>query len=277
MAFPEHSRGIMATILFHGLLLMYLLMAGFRTQLPLPGERGIPIDFGTAEDGTGLTEPDPVPTSPLPPAATAAPATRPADEMLTQDMEETLALEPKPEIIKAEKPVRKEPEKPEPTPATQPAPKETPSEKPAAPAMPQPEPPKVNQRALFTGNNVTTTTDDQGSTEKLGNQGSPNGTTGAPRGNGGGGNSYDLAGRSLSGALPRPEYVGQSEGTVVIEITVDKEGRVIQAQFRLRGSTTSDESLVAAARTAALQARFDRKPDAPVQNGTITYIFRLQD
>lgn len=275
MAFPEHSRGITATILFHGLLLLYLLTAGFRTQLPLPGERGIPIDFGTTEEGAGLTEPAvQAAGTPAPPAA---PEREQAEEMLAQDTEEAPALQPEPEKVKVEQPVRKEPEKPKPTPAAQPVKTETPPEKPAEQATPQPEPPKVNQRALFTGNNVTSPAEGQGETASAGNQGAPEGSTGSPRGSGGGGNSFDLAGRSLSGALPRPDYVGQNEGTVVIEITVDKDGRVIQAQYRLRGSTTSDEALVAAARNAALQARFDRKPDAPVQAGTITYIFRLQD
>lgn len=257
MPVPEHSRGIAATVVFHGLLLLFLLLAGFRTKLPLPEEEGIPVEFGTPEGGraavTAAPATPPEPAEPVP----AAPAQPAPDRTLTQEVEEAPAVSVRP----AERTERTTPR---------------PEEKPAAETPPQPPAREVNRQALFTGGNVTATAEGQGDGDAEGNRGAPDGNTGAPAG-GGSGNSFNLAGRSLNGALPRPDYVGQNDGTVVIEITVDKEGQVIQAQYRLRGSTTSDETLVAAARAAALRARFDRKPDAPVQIGTITYIFKLQD
>jgi TonB family protein len=85
-----------------------------------------------------------------------------------------------------------------------------------------------------------------------------------------------LDGRSVL-SLPKPEYTNQVEGDVVVEVTVDKDGRVIQATPGYRGSTTLDENLLQLAKKAALIARFDRNPNAPaVQKGTITYKFRLQ-
>jgi len=45
----------------------------------------------------------------------------------------------------------------------------------------------------------------------------------------------------------------------------------------VKGSTTLDANLLAAAKRAALKAKFDKKPDAPAyQKGTITYYFKLQ-
>ncbi len=92
----------------------------------------------------------------------------------------------------------------------------------------------------------------------------------------GGGNSFELTGRTLIGSLPRPNYPGQYEGVVVIEITVDGNGVVTDARYTARGSTTLEERLVSEARAAALKARFSRKPDSPVQKGTIKYTFRLE-
>ena len=62
-----------------------------------------------------------------------------------------------------------------------------------------------------------------------------------------------------------------------MEVTVDRDGKVTNATFSLKGTTVVDEVLINAARRAALAARFDRKPDAPAyQKGTITYEFILE-
>ncbi len=88
--------------------------------------------------------------------------------------------------------------------------------------------------------------------------------------------SYDLAGRQAR-SLPKPTYDIQSEGIVVVEITVDGNGNVTQAVPGVKGSTTLDEYFLRVAREAAMKAKFDRKPDAPViQKGTITYHFILR-
>ena len=58
---------------------------------------------------------------------------------------------------------------------------------------------------------------------------------------------------------------------------VNREGHVTEAIPGIEGTTVQDRSLWSAAKTAALQARFDANPKAPIsQEGTITYIFRLQ-
>ncbi len=90
--------------------------------------------------------------------------------------------------------------------------------------------------------------------------------------------SYSLEGRSVVGALQEPQYPGQESGKVVVQITVNKEGRVISAVPGVRGSTTMDTKLHEAAKKAALTAKFNKvtDPNAPIsQKGSITYVFKL--
>ena len=83
-----------------------------------------------------------------------------------------------------------------------------------------------------------------------------------------------LQDRGLVGDLPRPSYPGGKSGKVVIRVTVDARGRVTGASYEPVGSTTDAPELVAAARQAALKARFTESR-AAVQGGTITYVFTL--
>jgi len=90
------------------------------------------------------------------------------------------------------------------------------------------------------------------------------------------GMNYNLGGRQVQ-ALPVPTYDFQSEGIVVVEVYVDREGNVIKADAGVKGSTTLDENLLNAAREAALSAKFERNLTAPlIQKGTITYHFILK-
>ncbi|MDQ1332087.1 MAG: hypothetical protein QG576_121 [Bacteroidota bacterium] len=63
----------------------------------------------------------------------------------------------------------------------------------------------------------------------------------------------------------------------MVEVSVDRSGKVIQAVTGSKGSTTLDEYLLRVAKDAAMEAQFEVKADAPpVQKGTITYIFKLK-
>lgn len=84
-----------------------------------------------------------------------------------------------------------------------------------------------------------------------------------------------LLGRGLVGELPKPVFNGNRGGKVVIRVTVNEKGAVTAAEFEQKGSTTNDASLVAAAKQAALKARF-KEGKAFMQGGRITYIFRLK-
>lgn len=86
-----------------------------------------------------------------------------------------------------------------------------------------------------------------------------------------------LAGRSVDGTLPRPSYNVQESGKVVVAIWVDNYGQVQKAVAGVEGTTVSDKTLWQAARKAALGAHFNMSADAPpMQEGTITYIFKLK-
>lgn len=86
-----------------------------------------------------------------------------------------------------------------------------------------------------------------------------------------------VKGRSVLGALPRPDYTVQDEGIVVVDIWVDNYGNVTKAVPGAMGTTVSNQTLWAAARSAAMKAHFNQSADAPaLQQGTITYIFKLK-
>ncbi len=123
----------------------------------------------------------------------------------------------------------------------------------------------------------------QGVTYPGGNQGVPTGSSssnnygsgGSGSGNQGSGVSYALDGRSAIN-LPKPQYPGNEEGVVVVQVTVDKNGNVTKATPGARGSNTMDTRLLAEAKKAALKARFNVDNSAPAyQQGTITYRFVL--
>lgn len=101
---------------------------------------------------------------------------------------------------------------------------------------------------------------------------------GNPLGRGaGGGNSWSLAGRSMNGALTKPPYVGNSEGKIIVQITVDKNGNVIGTVID-RNTTISDENQRAACKAAARKQKFsaDAKASGNVV-GTITYNFKFEN
>ncbi len=137
------------------------------------------------------------------------------------------------------------------------------------------------RNALANSKNAGTSSTSEGITGGAGNQGSTSGSVDSKiRGEGSGlgdkGISYDLKGRGFQN-LPLPKYDYQGEGRVVVEVSVDRSGKVIQAVSGIKGSTTLDEYLLKVAKDAAMQAQFDTKPDAPmIQKGTITYNFILK-
>jgi TonB family protein len=88
--------------------------------------------------------------------------------------------------------------------------------------------------------------------------------------------TFDLNGRSLSGeGLPSPVNTVQSEGRVVVTITVNPSGQVVATSINLR-TNTSDPKLRKAAEDAAKCARFNSINGVDNQMGTITYYFKLQ-
>jgi protein TonB len=115
-----------------------------------------------------------------------------------------------------------------------------------------------------------------GNSGQAGNAGSPNGTN-PGEGNGDGGPlKYFLKGRKI---LTRPSIKSnsQDEGTVVVMIVVDQAGNVIKATPGIQGSNTTSPVLYAKAKEAALSTKFSASPDGtPEQQGKMTIIFSIQ-
>lgn len=84
--------------------------------------------------------------------------------------------------------------------------------------------------------------------------------------------SFSLVDRQ-SEYLPPPIYLCQSGGKVVITITVDMSGRVIDAMYN-NASTTKNQCLVDHALEYALNSRFSSDASKLKQLGTITFIFQ---
>jgi TonB family protein len=120
-----------------------------------------------------------------------------------------------------------------------------------------------------------------------GGQGSGDGTgTGPGSGSGSGGGSgaghgtgvgdYRLDGRKPV-TRPKPQYRCNEQGTVTVQITVDRSGKVIKVD-RGRPTTNSAQCLYDQARQAAFDTRFESSATAPEkQTGTIVYNFKLTD
>lgn len=105
--------------------------------------------------------------------------------------------------------------------------------------------------------------------------------TGSGYGNGSGGGrgdgngNYQLGGRKAL-SKPQPNYVCDEEGTVVVQISVDKSGRVISANPGIRGTTNAAKCLLDQAKVAAMNTRWQSDEAAPdKQVGKIIYSFKL--
>ncbi|MDY6802086.1 MAG: hypothetical protein SVU94_12805 [Bacteroidota bacterium] len=263
----KHKTGIIGTIIFHAIVVVIFMLFGYSTPLPLPGEEGILINFGEDEFAAGAMEPqiaEPEKQQTAKQTEETSRETSPTpteDGSITQYFEEAPAVKEQGEKEKTEE-TKKETEQ------------NTQEEK-------EEEEREVNQQALFTGSKKDNDNTSEGITEGEGNQGAKTGSTESDNysdlnSSGNNGINYSLEGRNPE-SLPKPEYNYQIEGKVVVEITVDKYGNVADANPGVKGSTTLEATLLAAAKKAALKAKFDRKPDAPAyQRGTITYYFRLQ-
>lgn len=259
----------------------------FTIPLPPETEEGILVNFGTNETGLGMIEPSNPPASE---EVAPAPANQPdnqSDEeaLLTQDDEEAPevkkvdpeAEKKRLEKLEADRKLREQAEADRQKKLAEEA------ERKRIEAEQQRIADVMNRtkNALANSKNTGTSSTSEGVAGGAGNQGVPTGSVDSQvRGDGSGlgdsGVSYDLAGRRHQ-RLPLPKYDYQEGGRVVVEVSVDRSGKVTQANPGIKGSTTLDEYLLKVAREAALGAQFESNPSAPpVQKGTITYNFILK-
>jgi colicin import membrane protein len=286
--FPsERGKGLTGTIIIHLVLFLLLILVSFSVPPPPETEEGILVNFGTGETGSGLIEPSPPAVkkeSSAPPVKTAVKQSE-EDPLLTQNTEEAPEVKKvDPEVekrrrekIEADKKAREQLE------AERIIKQKEDAERKRIEAEQQRQSDIMNRtkNALANSKNAGTSSTSEGVAGGTGNQGDPNGSVdskvrGTGSGMGDSGISYNLGGRGYQ-KLPAPSYNYQEEGRVVVEVSVDRSGKVTQAVAGVKGSTTLNEYLLKVAKDAALQATFEAKPDAPIfQKGTITYNFKFK-
>lgn len=94
-------------------------------------------------------------------------------------------------------------------------------------------------------------------------------------GGSGGGSGYSLNGRKAL-SKPAPKYTCNEEGTVVVEVTVDQNGKTISATAGIKGTTNKASCLLEQAKIAALNTKWSADENAAAkQVGKIIYNFNL--
>ena len=260
--------GLAGAVAVHIAVVVFLLWMTF--DLPEPQEEsGVPVMLGDAPQASGWSDPSlvEVETMPYEPSVSQD-ATE--QELLTQDMEETVALTPENDSSQAvDKPEKTEAEKAE-------------EERRRAEAQAEQqrrEAEEAARRRVSGAFGKGAKMESRGqAAEGDGLQGSPagNASAGASVGVGGLYGEFNLGGRSIgAGGLPRPVYNVQDEGCVVVTITVNPAGHVIATEIN-KQTNTVNPALRKAAEDAARKARFNAVDGKDNQIGTITYYFNLK-
>lgn len=246
----DKRTGLIGTIIFHIILLILFLILGLKTPDPIPEDKGTTIEFGWSETGSGVVEtqvqtPVTTPQDQPTPTNTPVPTEVAEEQAVTQEESEvSVPAETKP----VETPVeQKEPE------------------------------PTISQdlsQALDQAWSTPSGGQSQGDSEGTGNQGSPDGGPGKGVLGGGEGN-WALAGRSLVSGYSIKDT--KEAGIIVMDITVDRQGNVLDAKFSLKQSNTTSNYLVQKAKYAAMRYKFSPNSNAAIeQRGQIRFIFELQ-
>ncbi len=255
--------------------LLYLIFNFGMRYLDPPEEYGVAINYGVSDVGRG--EPkvvEKIKTSPKPPVQEEKIEEEVEEVPKETVQEEVVTKETKEEVPVIEKSKKEEKKK---------EPKEEPKkEKP----KPKPKPKKPSENTMKAFDNLLNGDKSDGKTKGEGDdktdglkgseKGDPKsskyyGNTGSTDGD----SNYNLAGRkALTKPIEKPEC--QEEGTVVVTIEVDKNGRVIKAIPGAKGTTNTAKCLMEPAKRAALRTTWNAAADAPpIQKGTIIYKFTL--
>ena len=249
------------TLLLHTAVVGLLLLLHLNKPVA-QAESGVPVllgNMGNLDTDYEFTEVNSMPA----PASSTVPVPQ-AEPNLTQNMEETIALESG-DMEKTVQPVE---EIHESTPEEIRAEQERKAAEQAQSLM---------ANAFGRSSTMQSTSEADDNTDVQGNPGSiqGNSTQGKPVGTGSYG-TWDLGGRDMLGELPRPAYDGiQEEGRVVVAITVDPDGNVVGTRIHNR-TNTANLQLRNAAEEAARRTKFNAVNIADNQTGTITYYFKLK-
>jgi outer membrane biosynthesis protein TonB len=277
--------GYTATICAALVVLFFIISWTQPVELPPVIEEGIEVNLGNSDKGLGSNQPY-LPGQPsaeekekYTPPKQAVVEKEPVKDVETDDNNKEdapvikKAPAPKPKATKIpEKEITKVPAKPVKQPETTPT------------------PPKPHPKAVFHGVNGTGTggngADDykpggnQGVAGGRGDQGAPGGDpnstnyTGGGHGNSGVAISRGLSGRHITGTPSFTDDFNEN-AKVAVDVHVDANGNVTDADYQPRGSTTSAGNMKAIAIRKARQVKFNSGSDESV--GTLIFNFKVHN
>lgn len=288
----DDINGIIGSVAFHMVILLILWFTVLNTIIP-EEDGGVLVNFGNVNSAAGTFEPQHTgqeppqeTTTPPPPTPTPTPQVEaPKEDLVTQDIEESVALENAKKKKEKEEQRKKEAEEKRRKEEEDRRKKEDENRRKKEEAdKKRAEEERIKKEQAISSKvaGAFGSGSDKGGSQGdaktgTGNQGSPFGNSdhGANEGVGGYG-SFNLNGRSIGeGGLPRPTYTNQEEGRIVINITVDPKGNVIFAEIG-KGTNIDNASMRKSALDAAKRAKFNSISGANNQSGTITYVYKLK-
>jgi hypothetical protein len=287
------KKSFTLTTILLSVLLVLLFYIGL-TYLDPPLEKGITINFGTTDFGSGNEQPkekiksEPLDKPIIPPVQQekveevvpkeAAAKEQPSEKVLTQESEESIVIKQQKEAKRkadaAVKAAKAEADKIE-------REKQEAKEK----AQKEQDAKKKKLDELMGGLNKSdgAASGGEGNDNKAGDKGNPNGDPyatsyyGAPGFGNGGTSGFGLNGRSLAGNSSVKQDCNE-EGRVVVQITVDRSGKVISATPGVKGTTNTNPCLMKPAELTARSHTWKPDPNAPSQQvGFVVVNFKLRE
>lgn len=276
---PHERKSALLTAIIAVLLLLIFSLIGLRYFDP-PIRYGIEVNFGTSSQGSGKVQPKEL-VAPPPLQATKASSSPPIEKAETKVLTQKEASIP---VVKKE--IKTPPKKVSPKKEVPKTEVNKPVEKKTPPAPPKPKVDASTKNILskmLTTKKVEAKNDQgEGNDRVQGDKGKREGNPYASSyyskaGLGGNGAGYGLNGRSLqsNGAVTQE---CNEEGTVVVRITVDQQGNVIEAEAGVKGSTNVHPCLLTPARKTALLHKWFPDSNAPSrQVGFVVVNFKLSE
>ena len=245
-------KGLIGTILVHLLLLLLFIQFGMTYQDPPPPNEGaMMINFGDAGGGSPSEE-----NSESSEAASSSSSNSENTEQSSSSAQENVQTTSNETVEMNASPNNNNNETTDPQETSEP----------------------LNEALTNAWNNNNSNSNENNSNSNGNNNSNSSNGNGNTNGNNTGpsnGIGYSLGGRGKV-SFKKPDNPTQEDGTVVVDIVVDKYGNVIKATPGARGSSTTNPTLYKQAKEAALKAKFTKKLDAVTdQKGTMTFVFIL--
>lgn len=236
---------ILLTVAFHAIVIVLLTCFALKTPLPLPDEAGVEVNLSMYNQGKGFVKELSHSNANL--------NTKPSQNQKDRETQENES--PAIEQEKQSKKTDKE--------------KDTTDKKPV-----------VNPKALFHAPATNDTSSSAGKTEKAGVQGDVKGLKDIEHyeghGGSGEGTSYYLGGRGFKNIPSPSRELIKEEGKIVVDIWVDKKGKVQRVSIG-KGTTITNAEMRNNALEAARNAIFIEDKKAPdLQKGSIIYTYIIR-